>query len=192
MCCRFRRAQAGECGGRKKTIQSRSHKEPEKNREAESKQRTRTWGDIAIAPERRFAKKKRSLNKGRRSLHGVLHLLGYDHETDRRNEPHRTHDAPQILGWHEHLWWVYTLGRSSRLWRPFFYLTLIYRARRMNTGRVHGVTKSLVIGPSCESSGGAAGGHSDTWGIGWRFWCWRQRGGSLLSRNGVAAEFVVF
>jgi probable rRNA maturation factor len=44
-------------------------------------------GDIAIAPEtaRRYAKKKgRSLDSELRVLilHGVLHLLGYDHETD--------------------------------------------------------------------------------------------------------------
>jgi probable rRNA maturation factor len=45
-------------------------------------------GDIAIAPEtaRRYAKKNgRSLGDELRvlMLHGVLHLLGYDHETDR-------------------------------------------------------------------------------------------------------------
>ena len=45
-------------------------------------------GDIAIAPEtaRRYAKKnRRSLSNELRVLilHGVLHLLGYDHETDR-------------------------------------------------------------------------------------------------------------
>jgi probable rRNA maturation factor len=45
-------------------------------------------GDIAIAPEtaRRYAKKNgRSLSSELRVLilHGVLHLLGYDHETDR-------------------------------------------------------------------------------------------------------------
>ncbi len=45
-------------------------------------------GDIAIAPAtaRRYAKKNgRSLNNELRVLilHGVLHLLGYDHETDR-------------------------------------------------------------------------------------------------------------
>jgi probable rRNA maturation factor len=45
-------------------------------------------GDIAIAPEtaRRYAKKNgRSLDSELRVLilHGVLHLLGYDHETDR-------------------------------------------------------------------------------------------------------------
>jgi probable rRNA maturation factor len=46
------------------------------------------WGDIAIAPEtaRRYARKNgRSLSNELRVLilHGVLHLLGYDHETDR-------------------------------------------------------------------------------------------------------------
>jgi probable rRNA maturation factor len=46
------------------------------------------WGDIAIAPAtaRRYAKKNgRSLSSELRVLilHGLLHLLGYDHETDR-------------------------------------------------------------------------------------------------------------
>jgi probable rRNA maturation factor len=50
-------------------------------------------GDIAIAPEtaRRYARKDgRSLSNELRVLilHGVLHLLGYDHETD-RGEMHR-------------------------------------------------------------------------------------------------------
>jgi probable rRNA maturation factor len=45
-------------------------------------------GDIAIAPQtaRRYAKKNgRSLSSELRVLilHGVIHLLGYDHETDR-------------------------------------------------------------------------------------------------------------
>jgi probable rRNA maturation factor len=48
----------------------------------------RYLGDIAIAPEtaRRYAKKNgRSLRDELRVLilHGVLHLMGYDHETDR-------------------------------------------------------------------------------------------------------------
>ena len=48
----------------------------------------RYLGDIAIAPltAQRYAKKNgRSLNNELRVLilHGVLHLLGYDHETDR-------------------------------------------------------------------------------------------------------------
>lgn len=48
----------------------------------------RYLGDIAIAPEtaRRYVKKNgRSLSNELRVLilHGVLHLLGYDHETDR-------------------------------------------------------------------------------------------------------------
>jgi probable rRNA maturation factor len=54
----------------------------------ESRPAERYWGDIAIAPEtaRRYAKKNgRSLSQELRVLilHGVLHLLGYDHETDR-------------------------------------------------------------------------------------------------------------
>ena len=44
-------------------------------------------GDIAIAPEtaRRYARKNgRTLNRELRvlMLHGVLHLMGYDHESD--------------------------------------------------------------------------------------------------------------
>ena len=46
------------------------------------------WGDIVISPAtaRRYAKKQeRPLSSELRVLilHGVLHLLGYDHETDR-------------------------------------------------------------------------------------------------------------
>jgi probable rRNA maturation factor len=54
----------------------------------EARAAERYLGDIAIAPEtaRRYARKNgRSLSNELRVLilHGVLHLLGYDHETDR-------------------------------------------------------------------------------------------------------------
>jgi probable rRNA maturation factor len=60
----------------------------EKSREPEFGKAEKYLGDIAIAPEtaRRYAKKHgRSLSDEMRVLilHGVLHLLGYDHETDR-------------------------------------------------------------------------------------------------------------
>lgn len=61
----------------------------EKRREKPETATTESYlGDIAIAPEtaRRYAKKNgRSLNSELRVLilHGVLHLLGFDHETDR-------------------------------------------------------------------------------------------------------------
>jgi len=61
----------------------------EKSRRGPGSRSTETYlGDIAIAPAtaRRYAKKNgRSLNNELRVLilHGVLHLLGYDHESDR-------------------------------------------------------------------------------------------------------------
>lgn len=61
----------------------------EKSRRGPASRIAETYlGDIAIAPAtaRRYAKKNgRSLNNELRVLilHGVLHLLGYDHETDR-------------------------------------------------------------------------------------------------------------
>jgi probable rRNA maturation factor len=63
--------------------------ETEKRPGKQTSRTTGTYlGDIAIAPEtaRRYAKKNgRSLGKELRVLilHGVLHLLGYDHEADR-------------------------------------------------------------------------------------------------------------
>jgi probable rRNA maturation factor len=61
----------------------------EKSRANQASRTMQTYlGDIAIAPltARRYAKKNgRSLSNELRVLilHGVLHLLGYDHETDR-------------------------------------------------------------------------------------------------------------
>ncbi|MGB8474035.1 MAG: rRNA maturation RNase YbeY [Candidatus Acidiferrum sp.] len=69
-------------GGRKETYTETAKKGQKKTKPAET-----YLGDIAIAPEtaRRYAKKsRRSLNDELRVLilHGVLHLMGYDHETD--------------------------------------------------------------------------------------------------------------
>ena len=61
----------------------------QKERKKTSAQATGNYlGDIAIAPQtaKRYAEKNgRSLNRELRVLilHGVLHLMGYDHETDR-------------------------------------------------------------------------------------------------------------
>jgi probable rRNA maturation factor len=74
--------------GEKRT-KTRKTKGTEKGRgEPQSRRTERYLGDIAIAPEtaRRNAKKnERSLSNELRVLilHGVLHLMGYDHETDR-------------------------------------------------------------------------------------------------------------
>ncbi len=76
---------------RKKTYteDSESTEDAEKSRGNQaSRTMQRYLGDIAIAPltARRYAKKNgRSLSNELRVLilHGVLHLLGYDHETDR-------------------------------------------------------------------------------------------------------------
>jgi probable rRNA maturation factor len=60
----------------------------EKRRARQEASTSKTYlGDIAIAPEtaRRYAKKNgRSLSRELQVLilHGILHLLGYDHETD--------------------------------------------------------------------------------------------------------------
>jgi probable rRNA maturation factor len=76
----------------RKRIYTEGAKDPEGTEKSRAHKELRTaeryLGDIAIAPEtaRRYAKRNaRSLNSELRVLilHGVLHLLGYDHETDR-------------------------------------------------------------------------------------------------------------
>jgi probable rRNA maturation factor len=73
--------------GRKRT-KTRKAKGTEKGQsEPKARATERYLGDIAIAPltAERYAKKNgRSLNNELRVLilHGVLHLMGYDHETD--------------------------------------------------------------------------------------------------------------
>lgn len=77
---------------RSKKIYTEGAENTEGTEKSRRKQASRTanryLGDIAIAPETagRYAKKNgRSLSNELRVLilHGVLHLLGYDHETDR-------------------------------------------------------------------------------------------------------------
>jgi probable rRNA maturation factor len=77
---------------RRKKIYKDSRENAEGAERSQAKQESRPaeryLGDIAIAPEtaRRYAKKNgRSLGHELRVLilHGLLHLLGYDHETDR-------------------------------------------------------------------------------------------------------------
>jgi rRNA maturation RNase YbeY len=77
---------------RRKRAYTEGAKDTESTEKTRVKQESRIaetyLGDIAIAPvtARRYAKKNgRSLNNELRVLilHGVLHLLGYDHETDR-------------------------------------------------------------------------------------------------------------
>jgi probable rRNA maturation factor len=77
---------------RKKKIYTEDSETTEVAEKSRGRLRSRTTemylGDIAIAPltARRYAKKNgRSLSNELRVLilHGVLHLLGYDHETDR-------------------------------------------------------------------------------------------------------------
>ncbi len=75
--------------GQGKKIYTERAKDTEKIRREPVSRIPETYlGDIAIAPATalRYAKKNaRSLNNELRVLilHGVLHLLGYDHETDR-------------------------------------------------------------------------------------------------------------
>ncbi|MGC1482663.1 MAG: rRNA maturation RNase YbeY [Candidatus Acidiferrum sp.] len=87
---------AGNGGSARSKKGKRIYTEVAENAESAEKSRGRRrsratkvyLGDIAIAPEtaQRYAKKNdRSLHSELRVLilHGVLHLMGYDHETDR-------------------------------------------------------------------------------------------------------------
>jgi len=73
----------------RKRINAKDTEGAEKGLEGRGARATETYlGDIAIAPQtaRRYAKRNgRSLSNELRVLilHGVLHLMGYDHETDR-------------------------------------------------------------------------------------------------------------
>jgi probable rRNA maturation factor len=65
--------------------------------------KTEFLGDIAIAPEtaRRYAKKNGRTLESEMCvliLHGLLHLLGYDHETDRGQMDRIEHNLRRKLG----------------------------------------------------------------------------------------------
>lgn len=71
----------------RKRLYTRAAEGTEKKRRRDSGRAGSYLGDIAIAPEtaRRYARKnRRALSQELRVLilHGVLHLVGYDHETD--------------------------------------------------------------------------------------------------------------
>lgn len=80
--------QRGAAARRRKGINTKSAERADRGRDKREFRKTERYlGDIAIAPEtaRRYAKKnRRSLRDELRVLilHGVLHLMGYDHETD--------------------------------------------------------------------------------------------------------------
>ena len=62
------------------------------------------WGDIVISAERAVRQARREPHGLYRELswlilHGVLHLLGYDHETDRGEMVRRERRLRQRLGW---------------------------------------------------------------------------------------------
>ena len=82
------RVTSGEWRARKRIQKRRARDKKGKQPSRDFEREDFYLGDIAIAPEtaRRYAKENgRSLDSELRVLilHGVLHLLGYDHETDR-------------------------------------------------------------------------------------------------------------
>ena len=127
---------------------------------ANARPRTKTWravqnlrlrhpeekflGDIAIAPE--VAKRNaqiygRSLRVEMKILilHGVLHLLGYDHETDRGEMERAENGCDGGWGWRDVQLAIHLGILILAVGLPIFsYLTLIYRELgRMTTGRIH-------------------------------------------------------
>jgi probable rRNA maturation factor len=89
--------------GKKELTQRTLRAQRARRRGGESREADGYLGDIAIAPEtaKRYAEKKgRTLNSELRVLilHGVLHLLGYDHETDRGQMNRVEHAMRRKLG----------------------------------------------------------------------------------------------
>jgi probable rRNA maturation factor len=74
------------------------------SRKLMQKPRNGYWGDIVISVETAARQARREPHGLYRELswlilHGVLHLLGYDHETDRGEMVHRERRLRQRLGW---------------------------------------------------------------------------------------------
>ncbi len=74
------------------------------SRKPRSKPRNGYWGDVVISVERAAQQARRAPHGLYQELswlmlHGVLHLLGYDHETDRGGMARRERRLRRRLGW---------------------------------------------------------------------------------------------